>query len=458
MPDDKVVWDDPNVQWDSPAPERSLGGFAGNVLSSGANLVGDLVNAVTSPKQTAKAVGQLGMGAVESVIPGTQGHEQNVQALIDLYKQRYGSMDNLVKTLYEDPVGVLADLSTVAGGAGLAGKGVQLAAKTAKLGKVANVAGKTAKAATTVANVTDPIAAPVRLGAKAIGAGKIPERMYESALKPSLSEKNRPRIPGQIATGLSEGIVVSEGGAKKLHGLVDTLNTKIEAEIAASRKTVSPKRVAQRAEDIKKDWRNQVNPNADLKEINSAKKEFIKNNQMQIGVAPDGSPIMAERPMPVAEAQKVKQGTYVQLRKKYGELGSARVEAEKALARGLKEEIASAIPEISALNARESKLLGLDTELERAVSRIRNHQIFGIGTPIAAGGVAAMTGSAKAALAAGILRSLIDSPGIKSRIAIGIHRARKLNPGKFGVGSTLTPMTRVQQFIDYLGQEPEQPQ
>lgn len=61
--------------------------------------------------------------------------------------------------------------------------------------------------------------------------------------------------------------------------------------------------------------------------------------------------------LPVQTAQEMKQGTYKILSKKYGQLGSADVESQKGLARGLKEGIAEAVPEVAGLNAQESKLI-----------------------------------------------------------------------------------------------------
>jgi len=60
---------------------------------------------------------------------------------------------------------------------------------------------------------------------------------------------------------------------------------------------------------------------------------------------------------PVQLAQKLKTGTYRQLEGKYGELGGADIEAQKALARGLREQIGKAVPGVNEINAQEGKLL-----------------------------------------------------------------------------------------------------
>jgi hypothetical protein len=146
--------------------------------------------------------------------------------------------------------------------------------------------------------------------------------------------------------------------------------------------------------------------------------------------------------MNAADAQAMKQGTYGVLKGKFGEQGSAAVEAQKALARGLKEEIASQFPEINNLNAAESKLLDLQPILERAVSRISNHQIIGIGTPVTGAAAKAVTGSGSAAVVASALKAVLDNPTVKSRIAIAVSKSSKVPIGQ--------AMARVQAYSSAL--------
>jgi Fe-S cluster assembly scaffold protein SufB len=119
----------------------------------------------------------------------------------------------------------------------------------------------------------------------------------------------------------------------------------------------------------------------------------------------------------------MKQGTYQQLSAKaYGELKSASIESQKALARGLKEELANTFPELNDLNAQDSKLLDLRPVLEKAIQRESNHQLGGISTPITAGAAKAVTGSNTAAAVAAVLKAVVDNPNIKSRIAIALSK------------------------------------
>jgi hypothetical protein len=429
---------------------RSLEGFGNNIRESGKRMIGDIAGAVSHPLDTAKAVGGIVAGLGEKLIPGEKiGHEQNVDALVKMYKDRYGSLENLAKTLYEDPVGALADISTLAGGAGLAAKGVGLAAKTANLGKAASVAGKVAKVAGTVAEVTDPMNVITKPVAAVAGKSGMATRLYESALKPSLGKKNLPKIAGEIQTGLSEKIPVSAGGAQKIADAIDELQASITKNVTDAKnagKTVSAEDIAKRADDLKAEFGKQVNPNADLRAIDKAKREFL--NKYAIRDA-EGK-ITGYKPIPVDEAQASKIATYQQVKKNYGQLSAASIEAQKSLARGIKEELVVAIPELADLNARESKLLNLDGVMEKAVSRIRNHQLFGIGTPLAMAGAEAATHSPKVALAIGAMRAVLEQPQIKSRIAIALNSLKARNPAKYGRPSRMTVASRVQEYIDSL--------
>lgn len=235
----------------------------------------------------------------------------------------------------------------------------------------------------------------------------IAERLYQSALKPSTALPTA-KVASVVKTGLEESIPVSAGGVEKLGAMIDDLNTKISKEISSSPATVNKYKVASRLSQTAKEFSQQVNPAKDLSAISESGNEFLGNQPAEI---------------PASTAQAMKQGTYQQIRKSYGQLSNATVESQKALARGIKEELASQIPEIGGLNARESKLIGLDTVLERAVRRIDNQQLMGLGTPVAAGAAGAMTGMSSVGIVTGIVKAIIDDPMVKSRLAIAMSKS-----------------------------------
>lgn len=234
-------------------------------------------------------------------------------------------------------------------------------------------------------------------------------KLYQSALKPSTT------IPaakvGQIVdTALQESIPVTETGVSKLANLIDDTNQKIKDVIASDpTKTVNKFSVASRLSDTFKRFSTQVNPEADLGAVGDAGNEFLRNQPGEI---------------PAQDAQALKQGTYQQLgQKAYGEMKTASLESQKALARGLKEEIANQFPQLNELNAQDSKLYDLQEPLTRAVQRISNHQVIGIGTPIAASAGAAITGSAKVGVVSGLIKAVLDDPVVKSKLAIALSKS-----------------------------------
>lgn len=247
---------------------------------------------------------------------------------------------------------------------------------------------------------------PIQAAKSVIAASGAPERMYESALKPSTTIPPVKRA-AMIQTGLENAIPVSSTGVEKLGNLVDDLNSKIKAEIDAGNqagKTVNKYAVASRLGDTAQKFSTQVTPISDLMNISDTGNEFIATQLNDI---------------PASDAQALKQGTYQQLKgRAYGELKSATIESQKALARGIKEELANQFPELKDMNGEESKLLNLDPVLQKAVNRISNHQIIGIGTPIAAGAAKAVTGSTGVGAVAGLMKAVFDDPLIKSKLAI----------------------------------------
>ncbi len=240
-------------------------------------------------------------------------------------------------------------------------------------------------------------------------AQKTARRMYQSALKPPTGKNTASRNQQAIETGLREGIPVSEKGLAKLTDTLDNLNAKVEQVINTNPGApISKFNVSGRLGNTQQRFANQVAPGSDLGAINDVGAEFYGSQPANI---------------PAAQAQALKQGTYKAIgSRNYGEVKAARVEAEKALARGLKEELEVQFPEIKGLNAKEARLYSLEPLLQRALGRISNHELLGIGTPIAGGTAAAVTGSSKVGAALGALKAIVDNPAVKSRLAIMIAR------------------------------------
>jgi hypothetical protein len=236
-------------------------------------------------------------------------------------------------------------------------------------------------------------------------------RLYQSALKPPPGQSIG-KVNSAVQGGLENAVPVAPESVQKIGDLMSDTNQKIAALVSSDpTKTVNKFSVASRLGNTANRFATQANPEADLNAVANSGNEFLRNQPTEI---------------PAVQAQAVKQGTYaVQGNRAYGELSSAAVESQKALARGLKEELANAFPELSDLNAADSRLINLDDAMERAVKRISNHQLMGIGTPLAAAGAKAVTGSSGLAAVTGMMKAVVDDPFVKSKLAIALYKASK---------------------------------
>jgi hypothetical protein len=203
-------------------------------------------------------------------------------------------------------------------------------------------------------------AVPAVLGGAAIGKTLAPtlesgaRRLMQSAIKPPLADLRSGRAARAIETMLEEGVNPTAGGVMKLRNSIDEINREITSRISMSPATIDKQAIYGPLKETLDKFTKQVNPGADIKAITSAWDEFV-NHPLIAGAAD----------IPVKLAQEMKQGTYRILAKKYGQLGSAETEAQKSLARGLKEGVASAVPEVAALNAQESSLINALSIAER---------------------------------------------------------------------------------------------
>lgn len=217
---------------------------------------------------------------------------------------------------------------------------------------------------------------PMALGLKgpAMGAAaesglkNVARDTMQSALKPPIGELKSGKAQKAIDTLLDQGINVTRGGAQTMRERVDVLNNSIENLITNSTANIDKRAVVSRLRDPLKKFANQVNSTDDIAAIQKSWDQFMNN------------PILKGNDIPVQVAQTMKQGTYRSLGDKaYGELKGADIEAQKALARGLKEEIAKAVPEVRPLNAEESKLLNSLSLVERRVMMEANKNPVGLG-------------------------------------------------------------------------------
>ena len=295
-----------------------------------------------------------------------------------------------------------------------------------------------------------------------------PRALYQGALKPSptMAPEEAQKL---VETGLQEGIPVSASGYQKARQTIKNINQQIDDIIQAKSDelgaVINPESVAQRVEEIRPRFAQQVNPEADLAALTKAQNEFLRQHtelapytKIVPGVEEPGFISMGEgqtaipQNLTAAEAQAIKKGTYRQLERAqgpWGQLSAADVEAQKAMVRGLKEDLAMHFPQLQTLNPREGALIDLRDELGRHVIRQANRT--GMTPTQIAEIVAAGTGHPDLA-AAGILKSAIDDPAIRSKLAIVLNRAMQSPVGKVGT-ALLRPRAAIPSAIQ-IGASP----
>ena len=210
-----------------PGPRRSYGlaevpgAFVTSIPSSAKRFAEGLYDVITHPVQTAKGVLDIGAGAIQSVLPqqvvnwvnqfeaNPEAGRQVVEAARaagGVIADRWGSYENAKRTLAEDPVGAMADLSTILTGAAgvtkLAGKGQRaltgggvIPAEQALVGGLE-----------TAAKYTNPISAVAIPAQKALA---FKERVLPGAL--TKQKKANAVRDATLAAGTAEGYMTTPG-------------------------------------------------------------------------------------------------------------------------------------------------------------------------------------------------------------------------------------------------------
>ena len=283
---------------------------------------------------------------------------------------------------------------------------------------------------------------PVGIGMAAkAGIGKLansrlPEELQRSAFKDTKG-KTLAIKDENLASTLKHDIGPNREGYDRAFDILNKAGNQTASEIEnAGANNIPPltmDEVLQRTYPTIQKLSQQVAPNEDLSAAKTAIDQFKEHPLLPKDTIGTGkfNPITDEEIMkqvstgqiPVYIAQQIKQGTYQQLKGKFGQLGNARVETEKDLARGLKEGIESRIP-VSDSNKTSSEILGALPMIEQAISRIERRDLTGIGSNIAMTAGKAATGSNLVGLISGFARSVYEHPNVKSKIARELYKVR----------------------------------
>lgn len=164
----------------------------------------DMLNPVLHPIKTAVNLYELGSGIVQLAMPGEQGNEEVARQVGQFFLDRYGSKENIVKTITEDPVGFLGDIALVASGTGVGIRATGTATKAAdfatKVGRYTDptlLGAKTIKGAADVTGkglstlsgtITGTGPTPLRVAAQGGKGKEIQQKTFDDALTGKISE------------------------------------------------------------------------------------------------------------------------------------------------------------------------------------------------------------------------------------------------------------------------------
>lgn len=423
-------------------------GLVRNLPGSALQTVMDLANVFIHPLDTVTGLGKTGMGLMQLLIPGEQRNEAQGRAFLKFWSDRYGGVDALKRTIATDPAGFMMDASSVLGGGGAA---LKLA------GKVPGLAGaaKVGAALTAAGDAVNPLT----LAGKGVVAAKnaipaaVPQKMYQSALKMSTTLTPKERL-ARTKTGLEAGILPTPGGVEKVGKIITDLNDRVSKLILqnGSRGKIGVDVLIDRLEDLKKQYSQFPDPAPYRKAIEKLQDALIDNQGNELTLS---------------AAQKLKQNTYKEIKQAYERniksgqdaLDTGAEATRRALASQLREEIQKLVPEVGALNAEESRFIGLQESIERAASRVANRDIIGIGTPIAgvAGGV--VTGSPVGGLLTAAARMILDNPTVKAKMATVLARRSQMptTPGRVTAATRLAEKAGLETEPGYWDAQPPPP-
>lgn len=430
----------------APKPEKSVAGFGANLLSSGGKFLKDtamgvkdlvvLGSRVAQAQTDPKAAEALSKDFIQLV----KSSPEVGKAVFSALKGRYGSGQAILDTLYNDPIGVLADVSTVAGGGAVAAG--------SKLPRLA-------KAARTVETATNPLTVPGKAVAKT--ADLVSDAVITAGVRPPVAI--RQDFPGGsrgIAQTIKRERVLNSDGAEnklkdaneKLAQLIDNSDKDMVGDVILEDITQpltaadGPRRMARERKSLGVEMNGQEKINDRIKALSDTFDppeqfdQWVKDTidpllepaavkQLAGNVPPEFHEVIVDqmpsyRParMKLKDAQRLKQ----QAQKLAYESGlkteSLDQNINQTIAKAFKNAIERELPDSQALNTRTENLIGAKKALEIAEDRpsgLTNQLSLAtaLGTTFASGN--------PYALLSGVAMKTMDNPRMASGLGIGIN-------------------------------------
>ena len=327
----------------------------------------EILNAITSPRETGESIFNMIVGGLQKLDPtgiiGTN-KEKYAEAVADYYAEKYGSFNAFKRELENNPAGVLGDASMViTGGAGLIKLG-------AKAGAVGNIVSRSADAVGKVGASIDPL--NLALNVPLAGAGRIinaspikdtlAPSLYESSLKPNpralKSKRNR-----AVKTGLNEKLPVNRKSQIYINDTLWELGKKVDDIIESSDASIPVDKLFDTFDTLIEEFDviGDVNTKGSLAEIAKLKARFIESLKNKRNLTAPELQKLKKRYASEADYNKVKsKGTKVD------------ESFYREIAGNTRTSISDAIPAVKDGNARMTDLYNLDEFLSPRVGVVGN--------------------------------------------------------------------------------------
>ena len=210
----------------------------------------------------------------------------------------------------------------------------------------------------------------------------------QAAVKPSIKATARAMARGVspedlpiVKTLLQEGVNVSPGGINKLTDIISASDQSITDALnnAGVNAGVDPAKVAARVDALatRPGIGVQATPQNAMDAVQTVKQQFLDRWGTPSTLA------QAQQGIPLTTAQAIKQGTYQAMKDTaYGAMTTPQIEAQKALALGLKEEIekeaAASGVDIGAQNARQGAAIVARDAIAKRLAAAGNRDPAGL--------------------------------------------------------------------------------
>lgn len=255
-----------------------------------------------------------------------------------------------------------------------------------------------------------------------MGAGKLLKagapRLYQSMLKPAAAL--RAEFPTVVNDAIDAGVGIGGRGIEKVGKLIRGSSQQVSDRIALMQRAGAPpvdmKQVVGKLVNTEQKIGQEPMRAAKLGQLSDIRSQVLSENP---------------HPIPLVEAQKMKQGAQRVASQGYRQINSGAdinrvpLDANMDIAGGLKEAIEQRVPGVGALNAHTQRLMGVEDALTAAEGRISNNQPIGMNALIASGvgaGTYGASGDSGLGTGAGLGVLALTNPYLASRLAIGADR------------------------------------